>query len=328
MGEPYNHSAILQRLNVFHQNGGKNVYYSLSAFEQAEDWNNIPVFMAVDPTNGHPEDFGLIENGHVPDGYKLVGHITGANIPSEGTARLEAELYLYDYKAQELAKSGNLALSTGFKSDIRQLDEDGNFEIVGTVTPNHVLVFEQGITPNSYPNDQGAMLTNQVEVIHMADEEFTEKQKGFLTNLIEKLHAKNEVPLAEVEAVEENGEIEELKTRIAELEKALEERDALIAEKDRQLLEMQNACAQQKKDEEWEQMKNMCPSGWLENEAETRAQFEADPSAFALKLVNHKQQFANMQVSAEGTATASTAPVVDPIEQYVKESEAKFGVKF
>lgn len=319
MGDSYHHTAILQRLNVYHKNDGRNVYYSLSAFENVSDWDGIPVIMSADPTTGHPSE--LIGTTGVPAGYRVVGHISDAKIPEEGTARLEADMVLDDPVAEVLASAGTLAISTCFKS-IDVPDGDGNYVITGTVKPDHVLAFEQGVAPNCYPNDQGAMMTNQVEVVHtMTDTKtgLTEEDKGFFENLFAKFHKNqnSEVELREDATVD----IEELKREIEELKRQLAERDAIIAE-------MKNAEEQKQKDDEWDCMKNQCPEGWLADEAATRAEFEKSPALFASKLAAHLTKFANMQQKAEGNVNANQLPPVDPTEAYIESVGNKFGFKF
>lgn len=333
MGEPYHHTAILQRLNVHHVNGGQNVFYSLPAFEHAEDWNNIPVIMpTADPTAGHPDDFDTIFRGNIPDGYQKVGYITGAHIPEDGASRLEADVVLDNAVAEELAKAGTLALSTGFISNIRQIADD-EYEIAGRVLPNHVLAFEQGICPTCYPNDQGCMMMNRMETKHMTDEvkdsDFTETQKGFLTTLIEKVknacapekkEEVNEEPVADIPAEEPvekpADDIEALKAEIESLKQA-------IADKDAQIAELKQADEQRAKDEAWNQLANHLPPAWKEDEAKTRAEFEANPAEFTTKLMNHMQKFATATVKAEGKADCG-CPLTE--EQKMKnkvESDAK-----
>lgn len=311
MGE-YHHTAILQRLNIHHVNGGHNVFYSLPAFERTEDWENIPVIMpTADPTSGHPEDFDAIFGGNIPEGYQKVGFITGAHIPDEGAARLEADVVLDDPRAEELAKAGTLALSTAFVSDYTKVGEN-EYEITGRIRPNHVLAFEQGICPSCYPNDQGCMITNQVEYNTMTEEvktesgvdaDFSETQKGFFANMIEKIvnacapkkEERNEVEEVPVEetTTAATDDIEALKSEIENLKAAVSERDAIISE-------MKAEKEQQEKDEAWNTLANTLPPAWKENEAETRAEFESNPAAFTTKLMNHMQKFANTEVKAEG----------------------------
>ena len=310
----YVHHCILQRLNIHHVNGGHNVFYSLPAFEHTEDWENIPVLMpSADPTDGHPDDFNAIFRGEIPDGYQQVGYITGATIPEDGAARLEADVVLESAVAEELARAGTLALSTGFLCTDNQIG-DNEYEIVGRVRPNHVLAFEQGICPNCYPNDQGCMMVNRMEqnmTEEVKDADFTETQKGFFAGMVDKIvnaiHPKpaevevtNEDVPADVPAEEpveeqpaEANDIEALKAKIAELEQAVAEKDAVIAE-------LKAAEEQKQKDEAWNQLANHLPPAWKENEAQTRAEFESNPAGFTTKLMNHMQKFANVATKAEG----------------------------
>lgn len=310
MGE-YHHSAILQRLNIHHVNGGRNVFYSLAAFEHSNDWNNIPVFMPEVDDAGHPDDFDIIFAGKVPEGYRKVGYITGAHIADEGAARLEAEVVLNDTAAEELAKAGTLALSTGFVSNQRKVGEN-EYEITGRVLPNHVLAFKQGVCPHCYPNDQAAMMTNQMEKTmteEVKDADFSDTQKGFLTAIVDKIknactgvppeEKKNadSIPAEEQTPEQPADDIEALKAEVESLRAAVAERDATIAE-------LKAADEQREKDEAWNTLANTLPPAWKEDMEKTRAEFEANPAGFTTKLMNHMQKFSNTAVvtKAEGKA--------------------------
>ncbi len=75
-------------------------------------------------------------------------------------------------------------------------------------------------------------------------------------------------------------------------------------------------------------MKNALPAGWLgEKEAATRKEYEADPGAFALKLINFK----NTQPAAtpaEGSGVAGTQGDADSSDEaQFKNMAAKFAEK-
>jgi len=60
------------------------------------------------------------------------------------------------------------------------------------------------------------------------------------------------------------------------------------------------------KDTKWNAMKANLPEGWLgEKEPETRNEFEADPGAFALKLVEFKNAQPRDQIAEGNTSAAS-----------------------
>ena len=284
MGEPFRHQVILQRLGSYLPNAGENVFYSPESFVNAEAWQGIPLAFvdAVGATITHP-DFDAVSNHNLPDNYRFVGQIGWAYIPLEGQPRLEAILEITDAYVEQIARDGLLGLSTGFSAQIIP-DGDGA-RIVGTVEPNHVLLFEQGACENCFPNDNGAMFLNVKENETMTED--TEVKSMFqkimdkLTNTKEAAETPQAQPVADAEKVQLQNTIDAL----------TKELDAMKAD-----------TVQREKDAAWANIKNTLPEGWLgAKEADTRAEFENNKDAFYAKLMAHKAEFSNTK--AQGASS-------------------------
>lgn len=284
MGEPFRHQVILQRLGSYLPNAGENVFYSPESFVNAEAWQGIPLAFvdAVGATITHP-DFDAVSNHNLPDNYRVVGQIGWAYIPLEGQPRLEAILEITDAYVEQIARDGLLGLSTGFSAQIIR-DGDGA-RIVGTVEPNHVLLFEQGACENCFPNDNGAMFLNVKENETMTED--TEVKSMFqkimdkLTNTKEAAETPQAQPVADAEKVQLQNTIDALTNEL----------DAMKAD-----------TVQREKDAAWANIKNTLPEGWLgAKEADTRAEFENNKDAFYAKLMAHKAEFSNTK--AQGASS-------------------------
>ena len=284
MGEPFRHQVILQRLGSYLPNAGENVFYSPESFVNAEAWQGIPLAFvdAVGATITHP-DFDAVSNHNLPDNYRVVGQIGWAYIPLEGQPRLEAILEITDAYVEQIARDGLLGLSTGFSAQIIP-DGDGA-RIVGTVEPNHVLLFEQGACENCFPNDNGAMFLNVKENETMTED--TEVKSMFqkimdkLTNTKEAADTTQAQPVADAEKVQLQNTIDALTNEL----------DAMKAD-----------TVQREKDAAWANIKNTLPEGWLgAKEADTRAEFENNKDAFYAKLMAHKAEFSNTK--AQGASS-------------------------
>ena len=284
MGEPFYHHVILQRLGAYLPNAGQDVFYSPESFVNAEAWQGIPLAFvdAVGATITHP-DFDAVSNHNLPDNYRVVGQIGWAYIPLEGQPRLEAILEITDAYVEQIARDGLLGLSTGFSAQIIP-DGDGA-RIVGTVEPNHVLLFEQGACENCFPNDNGAMFLNVKENETMTED--TEVKSMFqkimdkLTNTKEAAETPQAQPVADAEKVQLQNTIDALTNEL----------DAMKAD-----------TVQREKDAAWANIKNTLPEGWLgAKEADTRAEFENNKDAFYAKLMAHKAEFSNTK--AQGASS-------------------------
>lgn len=291
------HDVTLQRLDVFHPNNGRPVFYDAEPFAATVDrWNNVPVIYAViDPGESaeHPR-FEDVNSGTLPGKFRVVGRVSGAHLADTGEAALKGSIQISDPEIEEKARSGRLSISTGLSSpEVPDPRLPGATRIAGPVTPNHVLIFDRGTCQNCYPNDHGAMFHNLEQEPEMDDE-----SKGLLKTIADALTRRDppavqHVNLEEYETLKKN--LESAQAQIAELSNLQAEVATLRAEKESAI-----------KDAKWAAMKVNLPAGWLgEKEPETRNEFEADPGAFALKLVEFKNAQPRDQTAEGNTSAAS-----------------------
>ena len=304
MGEPFYHHAILQRLGSYLPNASQDVFYSPESFTNAEAWEGVPLIFAevVDSTITHP-DFDAVSNHDLPDNYRVVGQVGWAFLPQDGQPRLEAQLEITDAAVEQIARDGLLGLSTGFSAQI--IPDGDSARIVGTVSPNHVLLFQQGACPNCFPNDNGAMFLNVKENETMTED--TEVKSMFqkimdkLTNTKEAADTTQAQPVADAEKVQLQNTIDAL----------TKELDAIKAD-----------AAQREKDAAWANIKNTLPEGWLgAKESETRAEFENSKDAFYQRLMAHKAEFSNTKAEGSvacGCKASTEAQLKNALEENLK----------
>ena len=316
MGEPLFcengiHEATLQRLGTYLQNGTKNVFYSPDSFNPSQ-WEGIPVIYADVPAGQplrHPPQEAVI-GGTLPAGYRVVGTTKSPSLSDQGEPALRAQIEFHSEAAdiETMANGGELSLSTGFSGGTIP-EPDGRHRLVGATLPNHVLVFRRGACPNCYPNDNGAVFHNCME-----SESMTETNEGLLKSMKEFFTvSRNEIQVEN--AAELKVEIEKLRAENAALVSRIDANEA--------------ARQQEIKDSKWATFRNALPAGWLgEKEADTRARFESDPGALALKLI----EFQNAQPATKGAQGNTTH--VEPLdaenaaEAEIAEFQKKFGIKF
>ncbi len=313
------HDVTLQRLDVYHRNNGRYVFYDSKHFAPTVDhWNTVPVIY-VETEPGKPAEHPRFEDvvaNTLPAKFRTVGSVSAAHLTEIGEKVLKGAIVFSDPAIEAKANAGELSLSTGLASpEAPDPRLSGATQIAGPVTPNHILVFDRGACPNCYPNDSGAMFHNLQEP-DMPDDE----TKGLLKRIADALTKTPEPPqqynnLAEIENLKK--ELETAKAQTEELANLKKELATLREEK-----------AKSEKDAKWATMKNALPVGWLgEKEAATRKEYEADPGAFALKLINFK----NTQPAAtpaEGSGVAGTQGDADSSDEaQFKNMAAKFAEK-
>ena len=288
------HDVTLQRLDVYHRNNGGYVFYDAKHFAPTVDhWNTVPViYVETEPGKPaeHPQ-FEDIANDTLPPKFHKVGSVSAVHLTESGEKALKGAIAFSDPAIEAKAAAGELSLSTGLASpEAPDPRLPGATKIAGPVTPNHVLVFDRGACPNCYPNDSGAMFHNLQE-----PEEIDDESKGLLKRIADAL-TKTPEPVQHANMTEfENlkKELDAEKAKTAELANLKQELETLKAEK-----------AAAEKDAKWNAMKANLPEGWLgAKEPETRKEFEADPGAFALKVVAFKNTQPQEQ-KAEGAGVA------------------------
>lgn len=299
------HDVTLQRLDVYHRNNGRYVFYDAKHFAPTVDrWNTVPVIY-VETRPGEPAEHPRFEDvvaNTLPAKFRKVGSVSAAHLTEIGEKVLKGAIVFSDPAIEAKANAGELSLSTGLASpEAPDPRLSGATQIAGPVTPNHILVFDRGACPNCYPNDSGAMFHNLQEP-DMPDDE----TKGLLKRIADALTKTPETVqhanMTEFENLKKELDAEKAKT--AELANLKQELATLKAEK-----------ATAEKDAKWNAMKANLPEGWLgAKEPETRKEFEADPGAFALKVVAFKNTQPQGQ-QAEGTGVAGGSGDAESTEE-------------
>ena len=300
------HDVTLQRLDVYHRNNGKYVFYGSEHFALTVDrWNGVPViYVETDP--GKPAEHPLFSDvlaGTLPPKFRTVGSVSATHLTESGEKVLKGAVVFTDPAIEAKANAGELSLSTGLASpEAPDPRLPGATRIAGPVTPNHILVFDRGACPNCYPNDSGAMFHNLRQEPKMDDE-----SKGLLKTIADALTRREPAPVQHVNMTEfENlkKELDAEKAKTAELANLKQELETLKAEK-----------ATAEKDARWTTMKANLPEGWLgAKEPETRKEFEADPGAFALKVVAFKNTQPQGR-AAEGAGVAGGSGDAESTEE-------------
>ena len=306
------HDAVLQRLDTLIKNNGRMILYSENAFHDVQSWIGAPVIYAE--TDGHSlkQPTGRdVTAGNLPLGYSVVGRVTAANI-GQGEPVLRGEIEIDDPAVDAMVAAGEMSLSTGFSASIANVD--GQDKIVGSVAPNHVLIFKRGACPNCYPNDNSARFENIME-----DETMDDESKGMLKKIVEYFENLKPAPSVQTEIKTMADNTEEIKNLAAE-------RDALKAKVEA----MENAAVQTKKDAAWAEIKNVLPAGWLgEKEAESRAAFENNAAAFAVKLAKFTAANGAPAPKAEGSEIATTPLDAENVAKAeVEKFEKEYGLRF
>lgn len=322
------HNAILQRLDVSHINDEIETFYNVDSFRNTDAWKDAPVFLALKSQVStenirHLTREEVLSGNYPKDEFRLVGRVNSASIPDGGEPKLLGNITINDPETDTMAVNGEISLSTGIISGVTPTDTGRT--TTGEALPYHVLLFKRNGCLNCSPNDKGAMLLNcekpHLEV-KMSDVE-EPKTEGLLKQIIAKLdnlgktktHEPEEVKPMEKEIITNDLSVElgnitaerdALKTQIAEL----------IAEKE-----------QVRKDSEWGLLLNSLPAAWKEKEADTRAEFEANPAAFAVKLVTFTNTIPPVQKALGNTACACQGSAEDADKAYLENLEKKTGSK-
>lgn len=303
------HDVVLQRLDTLMKNNGKQILYSTDAFRDVDKWISRPVIYAdaeIGPVR-HPTN-DEVNSGNLPPGMSVQGRITSAYLGT-GEPTLRGKIEIDDPALDAQTSAGEMSLSTGFSATIENIE--GQDQITGSVVPNHVLMFRRGACPNCYPNDNSARFENLKTGTIMDDE-----SKGLLKSIKEMLGN-----LKPAESVQE--EIKTMDT--TELKNAIAERDALKA----RVEAMENAAEQKKKDGAWAEMKNVVPAGWLgDKEPETRAEFENNTPAFAVKLMKFTIENKVDEKKAEGSQIGDKKQLTNAVEVEMNNINADLAKKY
>lgn len=296
------HNAILQRLDVSHINDEIETFYNVDSFRNTDAWKDAPVFLALKSMVStenirHLTREEVLSGNYPKDEFRLVGRVNSANIPDGGEPKLLGNITIDDPETDTMAVNGEISLSTGIISGVTPTNTGRTTS--GEALPYHVLLFKRNGCLNCSPNDKGAMLLNcespHLEV-KMSDVE-EPKTEGLLKQIIAKLdnlgkktHEPEEVKPMEKEIITKDLSVE--------LGNITTERDALKSQIGELIAEKEQA----RKDSEWGLLLNALPAAWKEKEAETRAEFESNPAAFAVKLVTFTNTIPPVQKAIGNTA--------------------------
>ena len=165
------HEAVLQHLNVYHNDGQMDVLYPESAFPDGI-YDNIP--LVYSETGEHP-DFKDVDSNHLPQGFRVVGKVMKSWIAKEGEARVCASLQIDDPEIDRAVSEGQMSLSTGLESNLEQIGDDAKKQKITNAKPNHVILFSNKI---ARPKDPCAYLCNSVPIHRIETEILDIESKG------------------------------------------------------------------------------------------------------------------------------------------------------
>ena len=283
--------AVLHRLNreAINNKGQKKMLKVEDFQKTADKWAGVPIIFAKEhPVTSASQNLAkaLAEvNG------KLLGSIKTAEVITKGSPRLVANLgelvQNKEFKAAETA--GRLELSPAWFPE-----NEGP-------RPDHLLIFEGDATHQ--PGDKGAMMF----------QEFTEEDQGYLKKFVafikgRKSDSSEGISMNEEEVKKIQAENDAMKVALKQKEAdamAFQEKvkasDAELAKAKKELEEFQAKALKEKKDASWNAFQAKAPKGWTNGKVKTkdaegketevdkasvlRNEFEADPTALALKLV-------------------------------------------
>ena len=291
MAQETTHDSILQTLNRVI--GG--FCFKTEVFANSiSEWEGIPLIFA----NQHP-DMTLFSSNPQAALKKVDGEIVGAvsnpHIATEGHPRMMGELTNTNQEVAKLIDNGEASISTGFTGT-----HDGK-KTVTEVIPNHVLIFKEDA--ENMPKDHGAFILNKqefyghifdTEVLNMEDnkklsEEIVVANKK-IGDMASKLDIVNKAKDDLTATVTEKDGLLEVAN------KTITERDATIEDKVKTIKEFEQKEADAlvaKREDQWKTIKEGIPPGFThkeEDEKILRAEWESDPHAFSVKMLEFKQK--------------------------------------
>jgi hypothetical protein len=295
------HETILQGLDQWVPTDlpwipGKKAYYGVPNFEGTEnEWDSVPLIFTTDERPKHPSDKALRENAAAELARingRLAGKLTGSQVHTSGTPRLSSRIQFSDPEVQEYYNLGKLAHSTGFSAASL---ETGH--LVGKVKPSHVLLFVRG--EHAEPNDPKAMFLNTKPDQSGIWSEIHNTLKS-LVSLFEKSGQPAEMNNLQPPEDKKMTPDPELPKQLEFANLKLQEKDSLISAKDKEITDLKakvtefenlkKSIEEEKKNARWSEMKNCLSKGLTHTEDEEkklRTEFETDPGAFAIKMLQH-----------------------------------------
>ena len=302
-GEPLcfeERGAVLHRLNRDAiNNKGQRKRLLVEDFQKTvKEWPGVPIIFAQEhPTS--PASKNLAKALAEVNG-KLLGAIKDASVITDGSPRLVANLgELVSDKAFKAAdKAGRLELSPAW------------FPSNEGPHPDHLLIFEGDATHQ--PGDKGAMMFQNL----------TDEAQGFFSELFQKI--KNGGSISR-EAEKMADDVEKLKTQNEAFQNTLKQKeadllafqeqtkakDAELVKAKKELEEFQAKALKAKQDVAYNAFQSHVPKGWItgkvklgDKEVEKaevlRQEFEADPTAVAMRLVKFNEEHPGSDGTDEG----------------------------
>lgn len=213
-------NSIIQVLNrwIPNEEDPNANYFDVEGFlPTAQNWTGTPIIYA----QWHP-DLKLFRDQ--PDAAltavngRIVGVVTNSWIEQQGHPRLMASLQINDSECISLWDQGKLSLSTGF---FCKKDPFSKY-IVGSIEPNHILVFAED--QFNMPKDRGSMIMNKNDP---AIETGSDTENSIKTFALEVAKALKEIFSIEqsskpVESVENKTELKEDMTELEELKQKVD----------------------------------------------------------------------------------------------------------
>jgi prophage DNA circulation protein len=211
------HDVILNRLNSWHENGGRKRFYD------AEEFRKVTPEVKESPhifAKTHPLNIGKIplEDALKEVDARIIG--TPQDVLVTNTNLLRENIPVADPEVDLLMKEGKIHVSTAFTAFV---DEEGRYY---NIKPNHVLFYpvDTGIAPG----DPASLILNQSEKNGqdtMAEDTTKNEQLDLLRELITNQAAKDELQVKLSEQSEmifnQKSEIEGLKSTVTQKDETI-----------------------------------------------------------------------------------------------------------
>lgn len=216
------HDVVLNRLNSWHENGGRRRFYDADEFKKVlPEFKDSPHIFA----KTHPLNIGKmpLEDALQEVDGRVIG--TPQDVLVTNTNVFMEKIQVPDPEVDELMKQGKIHVSTAFSAS---RDEDGRYY---NIKPNHVLFYpvDTGIAPG----DPASLILNQSE--KNGQDTMTEdknEQLDLLREIITNQQARDELQGKVAEQSElifnQKSEIENLTRTVAQKEELLTKKEELI----------------------------------------------------------------------------------------------------
>jgi hypothetical protein len=314
------HDAILQTLD----RASNRVFLNKEAFEPTvEKWQDVPLIYSSKGLHPDPDAWDKSPEAELAriGGRIIDGKVVKSYIEQTGHPRLMGKLQLSDQEIVAGIKAGKISTSTGMR-----VPHDST-QLKGIVSPHHILFFQEN--GESMPGDLGAFILNtatdsQAEKIKLID-----RLKALLLGGQDE-NSKGAMEMADANLEKELAQVrQEAGDAKLAFTKLQGQMDETIKAKDAELKKLQDEVLAFKKkeaDSKWLAFTSKyVPPGLLQGDgAKTlRAEYEADPLAFAMKMLDQKRVQADQaQDGAEPLAFVAPKPIIKDQEFSKKLAEA------